>query len=82
MFLLCEPIVCHRSGNHPSHCQPVSRVNLIPCRLFRLQTSHFTVLAIVQEKLNNPSPDDPYDADIAAVSSCGLSSSAVTKVTV
>ncbi|KAG8217894.1 ubiquitin-conjugating enzyme/RWD-like protein [Butyriboletus roseoflavus] len=26
-----------------------------------------TVLAIVQEKLNNPSPDDPYDPDIAAL---------------
>ncbi|PPQ81236.1 hypothetical protein CVT25_015760, partial [Psilocybe cyanescens] len=25
-----------------------------------------TVLAIIQEKLNNPSPDDPYEPDIAA----------------
>lgn len=25
------------------------------------------VLAIIQEKLNNPSPDDPYEPDIAAV---------------
>ncbi|KIM80800.1 hypothetical protein PILCRDRAFT_822077 [Piloderma croceum F 1598] len=26
-----------------------------------------TVLAIVQEKVNNPSPDDPFEPDIAAV---------------
>lgn len=27
-----------------------------------------TVLFIIQEKLNNPSPDDPYEPEIAAVS--------------
>ncbi|EIN07812.1 UBC-like protein [Punctularia strigosozonata HHB-11173 SS5] len=26
-----------------------------------------TVLSVVQEKLNNPSPDDPYEPDIAAL---------------
>lgn len=26
-----------------------------------------TVLAIIQEKINNPSPDDPFEPDIAAV---------------
>lgn len=26
------------------------------------------VLAIIQEKVNNPSPDDPFEPDIAAVS--------------
>nr|GAT43993.1 predicted protein [Mycena chlorophos] len=26
-----------------------------------------TVLAIIQEKLNNPSPDDPFEPDIAAL---------------
>jgi ubiquitin-protein ligase len=25
-----------------------------------------TVLAIIQEKVNNPSPDDPFEPDIAA----------------
>jgi hypothetical protein len=25
------------------------------------------VLAVIQEKLNNPSPDDPFEPDIAAV---------------
>jgi hypothetical protein len=34
--------------------------------------NHTLVLAVIQEKLNNPSPDDPYDADIAAVSSFDL----------
>jgi hypothetical protein len=28
-----------------------------------------TVLAIIQEKVNNPSPDDPFEPEIAAV--CG-----------
>ena len=27
------------------------------------------VLAIIQEKVNNPSPDDPFEPEIAAVSS-------------
>jgi len=26
-----------------------------------------TVLAVVQEKVNNPSPDDPFEPDIAAL---------------
>ena len=26
------------------------------------------VLAVIQEKLNNPSPDDPFEPDIAIVS--------------
>ena len=26
-----------------------------------------TVLAIIQEKVNNPSPDDPFEPEIAAV---------------
>jgi ubiquitin-conjugating enzyme E2 D/E len=32
------------------------------------------VLAIVQEKVNNPSPDDPFEPDIAAVRLLFLSS--------
>jgi hypothetical protein len=42
--LLCVPIVCRRSGNHPSHCQPVSRVNFISCPLFLVtnKTLHST----------------------------------------
>ena len=28
-----------------------------------------SVLAIIQEKLNNPSPDDPFEPEIAAVCS-------------
>lgn len=27
-----------------------------------------TVLAVIQEKVNNPSSDDPFEPDIAAVS--------------
>ena len=27
----------------------------------------FTVLAVIQEKVNNPSPDDPFEPEIAAV---------------
>jgi hypothetical protein len=30
------------------------------------------VLAIVQEKLNNPSPDDPFEPEIASVSPAAL----------
>jgi len=26
-----------------------------------------TVLAVIQEKVNNPSPDDPFEPDIAAI---------------
>jgi hypothetical protein len=29
--------------------------------------NEFTVLAVIQEKLNNPSPDDPFEPEIAAV---------------
>lgn len=27
----------------------------------------FVVLAVIQEKVNNPSPDDPFEPEIAAV---------------
>jgi hypothetical protein len=30
------------------------------------------VLAIIQEKVNNPSPDDPFEPEIAAVRGFGL----------
>lgn len=30
----------------------------------------WAVLAIIQEKVNNPSPDDPFEPDIAAVRYC------------
>ena len=28
--------------------------------------SHLTVLITIQDKVNNPSPDDPFEPDIAA----------------
>ena len=31
-------------------------------------THRATVLSTIQDKLNNPSPDDPFEPDIAAVS--------------
>lgn len=80
--LLLPPVMRTDRLSHqwkPSITLSTGKPNLIsaflPCS--RSQTRYFTVLAIVQEKLNNPSADDPYDADIAAVSSCGFSSSDV-----
>lgn len=76
--MFVDEFSCHvfrvTSGNHRSHCQPVSRVDLVappPCQ-------HCTVLAVIQEKLNNPSADDPYEPDIAAVSSFSFLAPAVT----
>ena len=35
--------------------------------------SEFTVLSTIQDKVNNPSPDDPFEPEIAAVSAALLS---------
>jgi hypothetical protein len=32
----------------------------------------FQVLSVIQEKVNNPSADDPFEPDIAAVSREGM----------
>jgi serine/arginine repetitive matrix protein 2 len=40
----------------------------------------WTVLAIIQEKVNNPSPDDPFEPEIAAV--CSDSPIELTTLTV
>ncbi|TFK72177.1 UBC-like protein [Pluteus cervinus] len=44
-----------------SICVPILRDEWKP------SASLATVLAIIQEKVNNPSPDDPFEPDIAAV---------------
>lgn len=52
------------SGNRPSHCRRVcNELHLVP----RITECSPLVLAIIQEKVNNPSPDDPFEPDIAAV---------------
>jgi hypothetical protein len=35
---------------------------------YDMQLPELLVLSIIQEKVNNPSPDDPFEPDIAAVS--------------
>lgn len=52
------------SGNPPSLCQVASIPRQIECFILIIGI----VLHIVYDKLANPSPDDPYEADIAAVS--------------
>ncbi|KAF9566338.1 UBC-like protein [Agrocybe pediades] len=42
-------------------CVPILRDEWKPA------VSIATVLSVIQEKLNNPSPDDPFEPDIAAV---------------
>ncbi|KAF8121915.1 ubiquitin-conjugating enzyme/RWD-like protein [Boletus edulis] len=49
-----------------SICVSILRDEVSPWISFDLNIL-LSVLAIVQEKLNNPSPDDPYDPDIAAL---------------
>src|SRR5271170_5049902 len=55
----------HNSGSHQS-------LYLLVGKCFQSILQHAltrgTVLSIIQEKVNNPSPDDPFEPDIAAVS--------------
>ena len=55
----------HNSGNHQS---PYLLVGTCFQSILQHALNRGTVLSIVQEKVNNPSPDDPFEPDIAAVS--------------
>ncbi|KAH0827013.1 ubiquitin-conjugating enzyme [Lanmaoa asiatica] len=62
---ICIPIL--RDEWKPSITLSTGR--FVPPPLFPVtnKTFHCQYFAIIQEKLNNPSPDDPYDPDIAAL---------------
>ena len=63
--MIADPFIC--SGSPRQHCL------LVPTRLLLFDGGvatdmiAATVLAVIQEKLNNPSPEDPFMPDIAAV---------------
>lgn len=72
-FMCWYALWCEYSGNQLSHFPPVR-----PPALY-VYTTHVNantnarhlisvVLNVIQEKVNNPSPDDPFEPDIAAVS--------------
>lgn len=60
------------SGSPPSHYPQVRSPTVYVTRVkLKADSRHVVcavVLTVIQEKVNNPSPDDPFEPDIAAVS--------------
>ena len=60
--------VCAYSGSLPLHCRLVGSILHVMGDHCVAYAVLCPVLAIIQEKVNNPSPDDPFEPEIAAVS--------------
>lgn len=73
-FMFWYAVCCECSGNLLSHFPPVRppALRIYATQTFQTNPRHFiffcVVLNVIQEKVNNPSPDDPFEPDIAAVS--------------